>query len=222
MATSVPDRFQALFSGAGATSEAVLQSTAIKKLRPGDLVFAPGNDVTVVPLVLSGLVRVFTPAESGHEITLYEIEPGETCVLAASSALAGSSYPAMAVAEAETEAWLLPQDTFTRLFAENELFRAFVFDALNSRLSSVMGLVHDVAFKKMDERLIGYLLRRTTTSDPRLSETQESIAAQLGTAREVVSRILNDLERKGLVQTGRGFVEVTDRPGLTALSSTAD
>lgn len=212
----IPEQFKALFSGNDGDSTDGLEFAAIKKLRPGDLVFAPGNDVPVIPLVLSGLVRVFTPADSGHEITLYEIQPGETCVLAASSALAGNSYPAMAVAETDTEAWLLPADTFIKLFTANELFRAFVFDALNSRLSSVMGLVHDVAFKKMDERLIGYLLRRTSESS-RLKETQESVAAQLGTAREVVSRILNGLEKRSLVRTGRGYVEVLDRAGLNAL-----
>ncbi len=216
----IPEQFKALFSGQGSDNTDSLESAAIKKLRPGDMVFAPGNDVPVIPLVLSGLVRVFTPADSGHEITLYEIQPGETCVLAASSALAGSSYPAMAVAETETEAWLLPADAFIKLFTLNERFRAFVFDALNSRLSSVMGLVHDVAFKKMDERLTGYILRRTT-EDSRLNETQESIAAQLGTAREVVSRILNDFERQGLVRTGRGYVEVIDRPGLLSAASGA-
>lgn len=214
----IPEQFRALFSDRSGENTVGLESASIKKLRPGDLVFSPGKDVPVIPLVLSGLVRVYTPADSGHEITLYEIQPGETCVLAASSALAGNSYPAMAVAEEETEAWLLPADAFIRLFSSNELFRAFIFDALNSRLSSVMGLVHDVAFKKMDERLIGYILRRTAESS-RITETQESIAAQLGTAREVVSRILNDFERKGFVHTGRGYVEVIDRPGLQSISS---
>ena len=76
-----------------------------------------------------------------------------------------------------------------------------------------MGLVRDVAFKKMDERLVGYILRRTANNN-RLDETQESIAAQLGTTREVVSRILSGLERNGFIETGRGYIVVVDRSGL--------
>ncbi len=212
----IPDLFRAIFTDDDSLHGLVSSST--KKLRPGDTVFAPGNEVQVVPLVLSGTVRVFTPDQSGHEITLYQIKPGETCVLAASSALAGNSYPAMAIAETEAEAWLLPADVFVRLFTSNERFRAFVFDSLNSRLGAVMGLVRDVAFKKMDERLAGYLLRRTTEAS-RLNETQESIAAQLGTAREVVSRILNDFERQSFVHISRGHVEVLDREGLGSVAA---
>ena len=214
---NIPERFRALFSGPGAQSASELSGAHVAKLTPGDVVFSNGADVPVVPLVMSGRVRVFSPSETGHEITLYEIQPGETCVLAASSALAGKAYPATAVAETDTEAWLVPKDTFIRLFTSNELFRAFVFDAFSSRLSVVMGLVEEVAFRKMDERLAAYLLRRTESGE-RLKETQEAIAAQLGTAREVVSRILSDFERKGLVKTGRGYVDVLERDELKSFS----
>lgn len=214
----VPEQFKALFEGVGEPSLSDLTGARVVALVSGDIVFSNGNDVPVVPLLMSGRVRVFSPSDSGHEITLYEIQPGETCVLAASSALSGNVYPATAMAETDTEAWLVPQDSFIRLFTANELFRAFVFDAFSSRLSVLMSLVEEVAFRKMDQRLATYLLRRVTEPGDRLRETQEAIAAQLGTVREVVSRILGDFERKGLVRTGRGYVQVLDIDDLKAIS----
>ena len=210
---AIPEVFRTLFPNSEAVAPANLDQAAQIKIPEGAVVFAPGTDVPSVPMVVSGKVRVFSPDESGHEITLYEITPGETCVLAASSVLAGNRYPAMAIADADTEAWVIPVDAFLDEFSKNERFRAFVFNALNARLSTVMGLVHDVAFKRMDQRLAGYLLRRSV-QDSVVQETQESIASQLGTAREVVSRILNEFEAGGMVETGRGNVRVIDRAGL--------
>ena len=213
---AIPDAFRALFPDSETASQPGFDQAVQIKISEGEVVFTPGTAIPGVPMVISGKLRVFSPDDSGHEITLYEIQPGETCILAASSALAGNSYPAIAIAETDTEAWVVPVDTFLAEFAKNERFRAFVFDALNNRLFTVMGLVRDVAFKRMDQRLAGYLLTRTGQDpvNPVIRETQESIALQLGTAREVVSRILNEFEGQGLVRTGRVNITVIDRSAL--------
>ncbi len=214
---AIPDAFRALFPDSETANQPGFDQAVQIRISEGEVVFTPGTAIPGVPMVISGKLRVFSPDDSGHEITLYEIQPGETCVLAASSALAGNGYPAIAIAEMDTEAWVVPVDTFLAEFARNERFRAFVFDALNSRLSTVMGLVRDVAFKRMDQRLAGYLSTRTV-QDPLIKETHESIALQLGTAREVVSRILNDFEDQGLVRTGRGNIMVIDRSALERIT----
>ena len=214
---AIPDAFRALFPDSETANQTGFDQAVQIRISEGEVVFTPGTAIPGVPMVISGKLRVFSPDDSGHEITLYEIQPGETCVLAASSALAGNGYPAIAIAEMDTEAWVVPVDTFLAEFAGNERFRAFVFDALNTRLSTVMGLVRDVAFKRMDQRLAGYLSTRTV-QDPLIKETHESIALQLGTAREVVSRILNDFEDRGLVRTGRGNITVIDRSALERIT----
>jgi len=163
----------------------------------GTQIYHEGDACNGIAFVLSGDIRVYKIGQTGREITLYEIGPGETCILNASCILAGQNYPAHATAIEDTEILLVPAAEFRRMVAANEMMREFVFTLLSRRLSGVMELVEEVAFGRMDERLMEYLVERS--EDHRLETTHQKIANDLGTSREVVSRLLKDLERKGKV-----------------------
>jgi CRP/FNR family transcriptional regulator len=172
-------------------------------------IYAEGDSCSAIAFVLSGEVRVYKIGQTGREITLYEIGPGETCILNASCILSGQTYPANAVTLSDTGLFLVPSAEFRRLISEHEEMREFVFMLLSRRLSGVMELVEEVTFGRMDERLMDYLVEKS--ADNRLETTHQKIANDLGTSREVVSRLLKDLERKGRVQLSRNAVTLLDQ-----------
>jgi CRP/FNR family transcriptional regulator len=147
---------------------------------------------------------VFKVGETGREITLYEIGPGETCILNASCILSGRTYPANAVSLTNVDLLLIPSTDFRRLVDEHEAMRDFVFNLLSRRLSGVMELVEEVAFGRLDERLMEYLVEKSENN--LLETTHQKIANDLGTSREVVSRLLKDFERKSEVRLSRNSI----------------
>lgn len=190
-------------------AEAVRSTGRFAKIEKGAIIFMEGLAVADIPLVEDGRVRVFSSSASGDEITLFHIGAGQTCVLAAASALTHRHYPATAVAETEVTAWLLPTENFLRLFGSDPSFQHSVFDLVTGRLATVMGLVGEVAFQPVGTRLAAYLLRRAD-GQGLVHETHGEIAANLGTAREVVSRLVKEMEKRNLVQPARGKIKITD------------
>ena len=175
----------------------------------GTQIYREGDACNAIAFVLAGDIRVYKIGQTGREITLYEIGPGETCILNASCILSGQTYPAHAITLSETLLFLVPSAEFRRLISEQEMMREFVFTLLSRRLSGVMELVEEVAFGRMDERLIDYLVEKS--GENMLETTHQKIANDLGTSREVVSRLLKDLERKGQVQLSRNAVMLLDK-----------
>jgi CRP/FNR family transcriptional regulator len=175
----------------------------------GKQIYTEGDACSAIAFVLSGDIRVYKIGQTGREITLYEIGPGETCILNASCILSGKAYPANAVILSDANLFLVPSAEFRRLISEHEKVRDFIFTQLSQRLTGVMELVEEVAFGHMDERLLDYLVERSANN--RLETTHQKIANDLGTSREVVSRLLKDLERKGRVQLSRNAVTLLDQ-----------
>jgi len=169
-------------------------------------------------MVLSGSVRVRKTAENGREITLYRIEPGDSCVLTASCIISGSLFPARAITESDTCAVMVLAPDVTRWLAESEEWRTFLFGLVSRRLSQVIPTVEEVAFRRMDVRVARHLLRLSDGSNGAVRVTHQEIASELGTSREVVSRILKDLEHDGLVTLGRGVVQLKAVGDLDRLS----
>lgn len=169
-------------------------------------VYREGDACADIAFVLSGDIRVYKAGEGGREITLYEIGRGETCILNASCILSNLSYPAQAVAMEEGEMLLIPSNDFRRLVADYEEMRNFVFNILSQRLAEVMALVEEIAFGRMDRRLIDYIVEKSENN--RLTATHQKIADDLGSSREVVSRLLKDLERKGRITLSRNLIEL--------------
>lgn len=174
-----------------------------------------GTVCHALAIVLKGVARVYKVAENGREITLYRLHPGDTCVLTASCLLNGKSFPAFAVTESELTALMIPQDVFIGWVNEYEEWRTYVFSLVYNRLQSVITLVEEVTFRRLDVRLADHLLGRMEEQvDASIKATHESIAFDLGTSREVVSRILKEFEHEGVVALERGTILVKNREGL--------
>lgn len=183
----------------------------------GTTLFEPGGECAMFLVVMEGQVRVQMLAESGREIVLYRVFPGETCVLTTSCLLAHSAYRAEGIAETDIRALTLSADAFRKLLKESDVFRQFVFATYGKRFSDLMELIEEVVFRRIDIRLAKYLLKYTDESGC-LQQTHQELAVELGTAREVISRQLKEFERRGWVSLSRGRIALEKCGYLRTLS----
>ena len=193
------------------------QHAQFVKIPAGHDVFVDGDRVEGIALMLSGVVRVYKIGETGREITLYRFGLGQSCILSANAIISQKSFPAIATVEEDAEAVMIPAEVFRAWVNKYELWREFVFDLLSERLSTVMAIVDEVVFKRMDRRVAALLLNQAKVQNP-MRITHQEIAAELGSSREVISRILEDFSREELIEAGRGTLEVLDFEELEARS----
>jgi CRP/FNR family transcriptional regulator len=179
-----------------------------KSLEPGQVLVREGTECGHLPLVLKGALRVYKISDAGRELTLYRIERGESCILTATCILNGGRFPAVAEAEGPTELVLLPARLLLSMVDEQPEWRRFVFGLYSKRLEMLITLVEEVAFQHIDFRLAAWLLKAAAGSPGVVTGTHSRIASELGTSREVVSRILKDFEAEGLLTTLRGKIHV--------------
>lgn len=189
------------------------QVAFLARIPAGQDVFLEGDRVEAIALLISGVVRVYKIGETGREITLYRFGNGESCILTANAILSQRTFPAIATVEKEAEAVMIPADIFRDWVKRYDPWREFVFELLSERLSTVMAVVEEVVFQRMDRRVAVLLLKRSMMGQP-IRITHQEIAAELGSSREVISRILEDFSHKGWVDAGRGTVEILDSSGL--------
>jgi CRP/FNR family transcriptional regulator len=207
------EAFPVLGSLPGAVQRDVLARAVRRRLDDRQGLVSAGAACSHLPLVLDGSLRVFTTSGSGREITLYRIGRGESCVLSATCIVRGDRFPAVAAAEGTADVLLVPADVAARLVDEQPAWRRFIFDLYARRLAEVLTLIEEVAFQRVDERLAAHLLARAPNGGPVLA-THAAIADELGTSREVVTRILADFEARGLVALHRGHIDVSRPAGL--------
>ena len=189
------------------------QTAFFTRIPEGRDVFIEGDHVEAIALLISGVVRVYKIGATGREITLYRFGNGESCILTANAILSQKNFPAVATVEKEAEAIMIPADAFRDWVRRYDLWREFVFELLSERLSSVMAIVDEVAFHRMDARLASLLSERCQRSDL-IHMTHQEIAAELGSSREVISRILEDFSAQGMVEVSRGSIKILDRQAL--------
>ncbi len=164
------------------------------------------------PLVLRGRVRIARHLADGRELVLYDVEPGETCVLSTGCLLGNAAYSAHAVCETDVDLALLPQPLFDRLLAEHAPFRIAAFNLFGERLVRLVELAEAVGFQRIEQRLAGALLGRGR--EVRMSH--ERLAQRLGASRETVSRTLKVFEGRGWVRLRRGAIEILQPQALRA------
>lgn len=194
------------------------RSTFFASIPAGKNVFVEGDQTNALALLLSGVVRVYKPSTTGREITLYRFGAGESCILTANAILSRQSFPAVATVEQEAEAVMVPAEAFREWIRRHDLWREFFFNMLSNRLAEVLVIVDDVAFRRTDMRVAALLLRSGRKENP-IRITHQEIAAELGSIREVVSRILGNFAAEGLVRLGRGSVEILNEELLRRRSS---
>jgi CRP/FNR family transcriptional regulator, anaerobic regulatory protein len=212
------DRFPALATARDPELQRLIAATPLLQVPAGVTVFRTGDACERYLMVLEGSVRVQKLAENGREIVLYRVVAGETCVLTTSCLLAGEHYPAEGVTESPVTAVGLPLAQFQEALACSETFRRFVFASFGERLAELMTLVEALAFGRLDSRLAQCLLDRGQSTS-RVTITHQQLAAELGSAREVVSRLLKELERHGWIALERGEIAILDAAALARLAN---
>ncbi len=192
----------------------LLRSVVRRRLKSGTRVFGPGDPCLGLPFVLHGVIRVQMLTAGGHEIVLYRIGDDELCPVSVSCLFTEKPYPAEAVVEEDATALLVPATVFDDLFASSRTFRRFVIGSYGDRLFTMMILLEEIAFRRMDERLAEHLLAHA--SGGALETTHQRLAVELGTAREVVSRVLKEFERGGILTLERGRIRILDDIALAS------
>lgn len=196
----------------------VIREMQTLSLKRGAAVFHVGDSASNYLMIKSGAVRVSVITEQGREIVLYRVEPGETCVLTTSSLLSGAEYDAEAVAEEDTEAVILPKAAFDSLMATSARFRQFVFSSFGERLHTLIALVQEITVKHVDRRLARHLISHQKGGI--VTATHQSLALELNTAREVITRLLGDFAHRDWVAVSRGRVVIKNEPALELLAAT--
>ena len=193
----------------------VLSTEALAFTVPrGQLLFEEGAPCQGFPMVLSGEVRVARGEPGGRTMELYRVTPGELCVASTSCLFGQVPLVAHGQAAADTELVVLSPAAFDRWLAVAP-FRRFIFGIFADRLADLMALVEAVAFQRLDQRLAGALLGRGNV----VHGTQRALADELGTVREIVTRLLRQFERSGWIRTGRERIEILDSSALRTLAA---
>jgi CRP/FNR family transcriptional regulator len=184
----------------------VISSSSLIHLDKGTNIYSEGDPCSGIGFFLSAEARVFKISETGREVTLYEIFPGQTCILNASSILSSRSYPANAVVTGSGNILFMPDKYFRGFISTSEGMRTFVFSLFNERFTEIMELIDEIIFQKLDVRLENYLIEKSENNE--LRTTHQAIANDLGTSREVISRLLKDMEKKEKISLSRHYIQL--------------
>lgn len=209
------DRFPALAALAPGDLERLLREAAARSVPDRTVMFDAHQPCTGFPLLLEGCVRVSKIAPNGREIVLYRVEPGQVCVLSGGCLLGDAPHTATGTSEGAVRLLMVPPAVFDALIRESAPFRRVVFGMYGTRLADVMAVVEDVAFRRLDARLADLLVTR----GPVIQDTHQRIAEELGTVREVVSRVLRSFEQHGWIALARERVTVLDPAALAQFAS---
>jgi CRP/FNR family transcriptional regulator len=182
----------------------------------GTMVCMPGDICSNLVIVESGNLRVYKPGKDGRSVTLYHIGPRESCILTAGCILNNKPFPAIAETLTDVSGVAVPAQQVMEWIHESETWRNYLFSLLAGRLENVIELVNAFAFQRLDQRLGAWLLQNTPGDT--LETTHQGIADELGSTREVISRVLKELEREGALTLARGKIMIRDRALLDALA----
>jgi CRP/FNR family transcriptional regulator len=200
------------------TKDHLLANSQIITVPAQTTIFGPDKSPENMLFLLDGTVRVQQSSDTGHEIVLYRINAGESCVLTTACLLAYEDYSAEGIAETEVRAAAVPREVFDRLVAESASFRSFVFAAFSKRITDLFLMIDEVAFQKLDVRLAHKLIELSNGAD-KISTTHQKLSIELGSAREVISRQLQEFQRRGWIEQARGSVTILNRGELGLLSA---
>ena len=183
----------------------------------GVFLFQPGDTCNHFVLVTKGSVRVELLSTTGHQLLLYRIKAGQSCVMTTACLMGSTSYTAQAITESPVDLMLLPANAFRSELDKTAEFRNFVFNGFADRLSAMMQRTMELVSHSVDQRLAAALVEhsRRHGDDASIELTHEQLAIEIGTSREVITRRLAQMEKTGLVKRLRGRIEVLDLPGLS-------
>ena len=189
----------------------LLEKGQFSTLEPGKILMEPGQFVKAVPLVLEGSIKIMRMDEDGKELFLYYLETGETCALSLTCCSAARPSEIKAVVEEKVTVLFIPIQVHEQLTDEFKQWKDFVSSTYQHRFQEMLVVLDAIAFKRMDERLMNYIvtkMKQLKTNE--LHTTHQEVANELGTAREVVSRLLKQLEKKKWIELGRNVIYIRD------------
>jgi CRP/FNR family transcriptional regulator len=195
----------------------LLEAAVPEGVPEGRLMMEAGYSCSNVVFVGQGKLRVYITGESGRELTLYYVRPGESCPVNLGAAVSGVAAYASAAADQDVRAVAISSAGFRKICQSNDALADYVFTATVLRFGDIISLIRGITTKSVDHRLAEYLLRKfdiSADNPPVVETTHQNIALEIGTAREVVSRRLQELERTGAVKLRRGKIELQDRRPL--------
>ena len=190
------------------------------KVKAGTVVHNGSMDCLGLLLIQSGQLRVYTLSSEGREITLYRLFDHDICLFSASCVMPNIQFEVIIEAEKDAEMWVLPSCLFKDLMEESAVVANYTNQLISSRFSEVMWLMEQIMWRSFDKRLASFLLEESVLENSTsLKITHEKIANHMGTAREVVTRMLRYFQSEGMVKLTRGTVEILDKTALEELSA---
>ena len=213
------DFFAGFWKNLSPEEQAALEAAAVRrKYQPGEVLHR-GGECDSLYAVLSGRLRVYMLSGEGRQVTLYRLFERDFCLFSASCVLKDIQFDVTVEAEKETEVYALPSALYQRLMAEKAEVSNFTMGLMASRFTEVMWRMEQILSRKLDARLAAFLLEESAMEGSlSLRLTHEKIAANLGTAREVVTRLLKYLQSEGLIRVSRGEIVLLEPKGLQKLA----
>jgi len=191
--------------------EEILKTGIVKSFQPNDVLIREGQFITSFPLVLKGLIRITRNNDDGNELLLYYLKQNEVCAMSLTCCMTNLTSNVKAVAEEETEVIMLPVEMLDTWMCKYPGWKQFVMQTFQNRFRELIDTIDSIAFLKLDERLVRYLIDRNRTSGvTTLNETHQDLALRLNTSREVISRLLKKLEKEGKIKLSRNFIDFTN------------
>ncbi len=199
--------------------KALCLQTSFAEYDKGENIHGNTGNCTGAILVKSGILRAYMLSEEGKEITLYRLYPGDICMLSASCVMQSITFDVFVDAEVKSEVYIINSGGFAKLMEENVYVENFALKTATERFSEVMWAMQQILFMSFDRRLAVFLLDELAKEGgDSIKLTQEQIAKYMGSAREVVSRMLKYFSTEGLVEVARGGVKVLDKPRLKRIA----
>lgn len=182
---------------------------AFKEVQQGDELIRIGQYIKSMPLLIEGAIKILREDEEGFELLLYYLERGETCAMTLSCCTGNAKSSIRAIAERDSQLIMVPVEKLDEWAAKYASWRTFIFSSYHNRLNEIMDTVDNIAFKKMDQRLLHYLKEKVKFNGNNIIQsTHQDIAYDLHTSRVVISRLLKQLEKEKMIRLKRNSIEL--------------
>ena len=183
--------------------------SSLMEFKAGTVILKEGSYVKVIPLLLTGLAKVFKEEENGHEVLLYYIKPGESCVMSVTTMIQNETSKVKAVIEEDAEIVVIPADKAMKIAKKYPRWNEFIYELFNLKFEELFNVIKILTFSNKDARLLEYLRKKVSLKgNSILHTTHQQIADDLGSSREVISRLLKKIENEGYILLRQGEIEI--------------
>ena len=194
------------------------QTARFQNIPAQKIIYHTGDECKYFALVISGSIRVFYNTPTGNEATYYRVKKGECCVLTASCLMNGTTFPAIARAEEDVQALILPSSIVREWTHKHKVWSEYILSIISSKMTKIATTMNHLTFCTLNCRIASVLLEKSEKSST-LKITHNEIALEIGSAREAVSRTLKEFEKKELIKMARNTIEILNPSGLKNITT---